>query len=315
MPEPAISVLMPVHNGAATIGAALRDLIAGLGPSDEIVVVDDGSDDNTLHIVHDLAFAESRVRLVRGARQGLVGALNRGLTEVAHRWVARADADDRYPADRLRRQRRACRDGVVLISGDYVVEGSHGSLGLIPTALGSSFVLTSLLHPQRVPHPGVVFDREAVLSVGGYKSEDFPAEDLALWMRLAGTGNFVGIPAITVHWRIHAGSVTQRQQAIQRVVTRQLLTSSFPVSTLHHIDADQVTREIESYRDTPAAVERALLLARDLRTLASRGVGKHAYRESLRALGKHPVKSLTSASALTAQALRRRRLRRSMSHG
>lgn len=315
MAEPAISVLMPVRNGAATIGLALTDLIAGLGPRDEILVMDDGSEDATGRIVRGFAQDDSRIRIISTPHRGLVQTLNQGLAEVQHRWVARADADDRYPADRLHRQRQECRDGVALISGDYTVFGPSGVLGRIPTALTPPFVLTSLLHPHRVPHPGVVFDRDAVVSVGGYRDEDFPVEDLGLWLRLVGTGDFVGVPTVTVAWRMHAASVTHRKQRAQREMTLRMLSSSFPESAVTSMDPAHVGRELAAYERAPAAGDRRLLLARDLRALAARGIGRTSYHESLHALGRHPLETLSSVGSLTAQRLRRRRARRTITPG
>jgi len=76
-----ISVLLPVRDGQGTIAAATADLLAGMEDHDELVVVDDGSEDDTPRILTELASEEPRVRVLRTRGLGLVGALNPGLSE------------------------------------------------------------------------------------------------------------------------------------------------------------------------------------------------------------------------------------------
>jgi hypothetical protein len=311
MPEDEpITVLMPVRNAAGTVGRAVGDLLAGMLSHDEILVVDDGSDDGSASVISSLE--DPRVRLVATPGLGLVGALNLGLKEASHRWVARADADDRYPPSRLSAQRQARREGAVLVTGDYNFIVDSQPIGSMPCALSHPFVVASLTHPQRVPHPGVLFDSDAVLAVGGYRDEDFPAEDLALWLRLVHVGDFVGVPSTVVDWTMSVGSITHTHQAAQRNKTAELLVDSFPIQRVAAISPDDVRKELQSQEGTPMAAERAVLLARDLRALAARGVAEAAYKEARRALVTHPMGTTRALAQLAREKRRRNRLRSSL---
>jgi hypothetical protein len=308
MPEDEpITVLMPVRNAAGTVGRAVGDLLAGMSPSDEFLVVDDGSDDNSASVIS--SFEDPRIRLVATPGLGLVGALNLGLKEASHRWVARADADDRYPPSRLSAQRQARREGVVLVTGDYNFIVDSQPIGSMPCALSHPFVIASLIHPQRVPHPGVLFDSDAVQASGGYRSDDFPAEDLALWLRLADVGDFVGVPTAVVDWTMSVGSITHTHQAVQRERTAQLLAVVFPTQQVAGISPDDALRELHSQQGTPMAAQRGVLLARDLRSLAARGVAGPAYKEVRRALSVHPIDTARALGQLAREKRRRDRLR------
>lgn len=300
-----LSVLLPVRDGAQTISYALEDLLVGMEVGDELIAIDDGSTDGTDAILSSRAGGDARVRVITTPGLGLVSALNLGLREASHRWIARADADDRYPPKRLAAQRAAIADGSVLVTADYRVMSGDQSLGVIPCALTHPFVMASLIHPQRIPHPGVLYDREAVVAAGGYRQEDFPAEDLALWLRLARQGSFVGVPAVSVDWMMAHGSVTHSNQASQRTKTQVLVHSNLPLDLLVGVAPADVARELSAYEGTHLEQQRRVLLARDLRSLARLGVGESAFRESLRSLVRHPMGTVSA----TIEIARGKRLR------
>jgi cellulose synthase/poly-beta-1,6-N-acetylglucosamine synthase-like glycosyltransferase len=306
-----LSILMPVRNGADFVAGALTDLTTAAIDTDEILVVDDGSDDGTSEVLSEWGDRDQRIRVLRTEGLGLVNALNLGVMEATHAWIARADADDRYPRSRLARQREALRDGVALVTGDYQLVTPSGDPTLIPCALGHPFVAASLIHPQRVPHPGVVFRKEVVLEVGGYRQEDFPAEDLALWMRLSDVGQLVGVPSVVVDWAMNPTSVTHTRQAQQRAKTAELL-GDFAPSSVRAMTEDQVEQELLRYSESPLGEQRALLLMRDLQSWERRGFPVRHLGLLLRHLGRRPFSSIGAAWELASSTRRRRGQRRAM---
>lgn len=308
-----LTVLLPVRDAQTSVGFALCDLIAGVRPSDEILVVDDGSIDSTPQVLGRLRSLHPQIRVVRTTGVGLVGALNLGLREAGNRWIARADADDRYPANRLEVQRSAIRSDVVLIAGDYRQVSQGRLIGEIPCALGHPFVSMSLVNPQRIPHPGVMFDREAVLAAGGYRKEDFPAEDLGLWLRLAHDGQLVGVPHVVVNWSMSPKSISQSHQGAQRAKTAELLERMLPALGLSQMTRLDVATELARYASASRPGERRVLLARDVRSARGLGVDQSVYRAVVRAVQSHPASSTLALGRLAAEQARRRRLRRGFS--
>jgi hypothetical protein len=306
-----LSILMPVRNGAHSVKAALADLAAATSDIDEILVVDDASTDETPNVLAEWAKQDQRIRVLQTGGLGLVGALNLGVDEATHAWVARADADDRYPCDRLLHQREALRDEVALVTGDYRLVTPPGDSTLIPCALGHPFVAAGLIHPQRVPHPGIVYRKEAVLDAGGYRQEDFPAEDLALWMRLCDVGQLIGVPTVVVDWTLNPGSISHTRQVQQRAKTADLL-DSFAPSCVWSISADQVEQELLRYSDTALGEQRALLLFRDLWAWGRRGYPVKHLRPLLRHFARGPMGTLAAGWDASSGMRRRRRQRRSM---
>lgn len=103
---PAVSVLLPARDAAATLAASLRSVRRQRFTDWECVVVDDGSTDDTGGIARSLASADPRFAIVSTGRDGLVAALNAGLARCRAPLVARMDADDVMHRDRLGAQSR-----------------------------------------------------------------------------------------------------------------------------------------------------------------------------------------------------------------
>lgn len=303
-----ISVMMPVRNAVSTVDDALADLLAGMSPVDELLVIDDGSQDGTPARLSDWVARDERIRVVTTGGGGLAHALNLGVNEASCDWIARADADDRYPRNRLTLQREALGPEVALVTGDYRLIPSHGAATFLPCALGHPFVALSLINPQRIPHPGTVFNRDAVISAGGYRKQDFPAEDLGLWVRLSTEGDFVGVPGVVLDWTMASGSVSHSRQAEQRSATQRLLAAWHP-ALLDQVDDTAVSRELTRYESSAYARERALLLIRDLRTWRQRGARLPGEDLILRSSARHPVSTLRAAWRLSREARQRRHAR------
>jgi glycosyltransferase involved in cell wall biosynthesis len=126
---PRISVVVTAYNLARFAGRAIDAALAQDWPAEalEVVVVDDGSTDATPQV---LAAYGARIRVVRQANQGLVRAVGRGLEEVGGDYVALLDADDEWPADRLRRQVEflEAHPRVGLVHGDMTLIDAEGAV-------------------------------------------------------------------------------------------------------------------------------------------------------------------------------------------
>ena len=260
-----ISILLPIKNGAKFAHASLSSILESCRENDEIVVIDNFSEDSTSEIVRNIMKTDSRVRLIKSTNQGLVSALNQGISESTNRWIARFDVDDTYEKERLEVQRTYIDKSVVGIFTDYDFYSEHGKyLGVIPTAIDSRAVTISLISSTRTAHPSVLFDKEAVLEVGGYREKDFPAEDLSLWLRLSRRGKLISIPKVLLHYRLSGNSITgqKRSEAIKK--KNQLLREIgiTPTSIKEFIEG---LPEIQkTYSNNTYEQERNILLILDL---------------------------------------------------
>lgn len=262
------SLVLPVYNSKELLFKNLPGFIEMLGSEDELIIIDDGSKDLQSEDRAVLRSIDMRVRIVRQEHLGLVSALNLGLQLAANEFVARIDVDDYSPPERLQIQKGMLQShpncGAVFC--DYRFIGSdETNLGSLASPLFPYAMKISMLNPQRTPHPGVMFRKSYVLEVGGYKLEDYPVEDLALWVRLAQKFEIRSTPEVLLNYTISASSITGRNRLLMlekvlglRPDLVRILEKEFSVSIIRRIFAD--------YANFSKSEERQILLIRDLIT-------------------------------------------------
>ncbi len=120
-----ISVIIPTYNRASMIGAALDSVLSQAGEDDEIIVVDDGSTDNTAAV---LAAYGDRIRCIRQTNAGAGAARNRGIAESRHDLIAFLDSDDEFLPGKLDLQAALmdARPDLVYSYGEFRVRHADG---------------------------------------------------------------------------------------------------------------------------------------------------------------------------------------------
>ena len=204
---PRLSILLPVRDGAATIGRAITSIRRQTESDWELLVVDDGSVDETAERVRAAAGGDPRIRIFPNPGRGLVDALTVGIAESKAPLLARMDADDRAFPDRLQRQCDAMDAETDLGLVACRVEQPGGGAGYRRHAEWTNTILSPRDHrlnrfvESPVAHPSVVFRRSLVDDHGGYRDGDFP-EDYELWLRwLAAGGRFRKLDRVLLEWR------------------------------------------------------------------------------------------------------------------
>lgn len=211
-----VSAVLPNYNDARLLPEAIRSLGAQTRPFDEIVVIDDGSTDDSVAVIEALARQEPRLRLVRHpVNQGAVAALNTGLREARGDYVHFGGSDDRFHP-RLVEVTAALLDAhpqAALACGEVQVQdrGTGTFLGLRPPvrpAHGSRFFTpdeTAALLARIdnfIVTPATLFRRETLLAAGGFDASLGPFTDGYLVRRLALTHGFCFTPVVLAEWRV-----------------------------------------------------------------------------------------------------------------
>ncbi len=215
---PKISVLLPCYNAAETLEEALQSLASQSMTDFEVIMVDDGSEDDSLKILRRWEKNDPRFRIVSQAHQGIIPALNNGLAICQAPYVARMDTDDRVHPQRLARQfafLNAHPDISVvgcLVTGfpqDKVRQGFRIYINWLNSLVSDAEIRREIFVESPLAHPSVTFHKEIVLQVGGYQEHSW-AEDYDLWLRLYLKGvHFAKVPEVLLEWREHPDRLTR----------------------------------------------------------------------------------------------------------
>lgn len=216
--SPTVSVLLPARNAATTLGAALNSVRAQSFSDFEIVLVDDGSTDDTGALAQSFARAEPRLRILTTTGLGIVGALNAGLDACRGELVARFDADDLMHRDRLALQVEALqRDpslaGVGCLVRSFPRHCLRDGMRRYEAWLNSMCEPHELTNERFVEaplvHPSVTLRRAVLQRVEGWRDSAWP-EDWDLWLRLFESGaRLAKVPKVLHFWRDHPVRLTR----------------------------------------------------------------------------------------------------------
>jgi hypothetical protein len=188
-----------------------------------------------------------------------------GIAEAKNPWVARFDVDDEYPLNRINLQRKLIEDNIVAIFSDYSFTTSVGvSLGTLPSAITSNPTKLSLVSSQRTPHPVALLNRASVLSVGGYRVEDFPAEDLGLWFRLLERGRFLSVPKVLLSYRLSGSSISSSNRKEQFATKSKIIISFRSWDVLVQNCLEEFSSTISCYLRHQRSTARIILHLRDV---------------------------------------------------
>jgi glycosyltransferase involved in cell wall biosynthesis len=215
-----ITCLIPNKNGSAFISELERHFNESKFNPLEILVIDDGSTDASIILLKDWAKRDSRVRVITNPGAGLVQALNFGILNSKHSWIARYDMDDQYHRERIPLQVDAIEPGVVLVFSDYELTDSDGvSFGTIAGPIHNDQVFLSLFANRRTPHSSAFFMKSAAIEAGMYLEGDYLAEDQSLWIRMSNLGRLVSVPLPLLKYRVSANSLLSANR-IRSIKTR-----------------------------------------------------------------------------------------------
>lgn len=218
-----VSVVMPVKNCEQYVAAAIESILSQSYSNLELIVVDDGSTDNTNKIVRDYLVQDGRLRLYDGKSVGLVRALNLGCSLARGKWIARMDADDIAEHARIAIQVKYLTDHpeVRLLGSAVSVISSNGQkVAVLCPERTHNEILRRLESHHVFWHNTVVFSSELYHSIGGYRSVFVGAEDHDLWCRFAEHCVVANLVDPLVQYRLHLGQSSQQcvEQQIRAVL-------------------------------------------------------------------------------------------------
>jgi glycosyltransferase involved in cell wall biosynthesis len=210
MPDsPEVTVVIPTRDRRSLLLRTLRSALAQEGVPLEIVVVDDGSSDDTRTAVE--ALGDNRLRLIRHERpRGVAGARNAGIAAASGEWVAFLDDDDLWAPHKLRTQLAVAAErgadftytGAVLVSAEL-----EPLLEREAPAVAELHERIPFANPVAAGGSSVVVRSELARAVGGFDDKLDQLTDWDMWWRLAEAGTPAPCSETLVAYVQHAGSM------------------------------------------------------------------------------------------------------------
>jgi glycosyltransferase involved in cell wall biosynthesis len=206
-----ISVIIPAYNAARFIRETVESVLQQTLPPDEVLVIDDGSTDDTASIAE--SFGPS-VRVIRRRNVKLAATRNFGVQEAKSEWVAFLDADDLWQSNKLQRQVEElsrnpeadlCYTGRVLL----LQEKETTRLGTVVPVPPADEIREALYRNTTFLPSSVMVRRSVFLAIGGHDTTFKLVEDWDTWLRLLHAGTkFAACPEPLMLYRIHSNSTS-----------------------------------------------------------------------------------------------------------
>lgn len=245
----AVSAIVPVHDSEKWLGSTVPSILASLRKEDEVIFVDDNSSDTSLSILKTFESQDRRVRVLANPERGLVQALNYGISQSKHNLIARFDSDDLYNPLRIRLQIELFMKGYALVFSDYLVfDDTNRYFGRFLAPRDSFRTYLSFAASRRTAHPVALFSRKAFIEVGGYLMDDYPNEDLSLWLRICNRYPAASVQFPLLSYRVHNRAISATLRRRQKAGIKVLIKKHFSEERLLQLQATSVPIDVTTDR-------------------------------------------------------------------
>ena len=230
---PLVSVVLPAYNAKKFIKKSVLSILDQTYSNIELIVINDGSTDETLKILKYLQKTDSRLIIINRENRGLVNSLNEGIAIARGAWVARMDADDISMPNRIERQLFYANSHHLDLCGSYIKTFGICRQAVRKYPIEPAAANLQLAFNTCFAHP-TLFARAKVLKDNPYIHQYEKIEDYELWTRLAAIGYRLGnIPEVLLKYRrtfTQSTSVHRRHQDAMRInIAKKYVGSVLPI--------------------------------------------------------------------------------------
>lgn len=215
---PTISIIIPAYNSELTIQETIKSVQKQTFTDFEIIVIDDGSQDDTVRLVKSIVELEPRLKIFCYANGGVAVARNRGIELAQGEFISLLDSDDLWTPDKLELQLKALKNnpeaGVAYSWTNPVDEqGKLLFLGTCPVWEGN--VYGELLQTNFLSSGSNILARKKVIeSINGFPTDFTTASDWDFYLKLAYKWSFVVVPKYQILYRQSSNSMSSNIEAV-----------------------------------------------------------------------------------------------------
>ena len=226
MASPNVTVILSAYNGAAFVKEALSSVAGQTYQDFEVILVDDGSTDNTHEIASEIAKDWDKLWVIRTEHGGLACARNRALSEARGQWIALLDVDDLWLGDKLAKAMAffETHPDLSVVYHPMNLMGRNGKpfRGRY-VRCKSGLVTESLFHRNFVYDPSAVFHRRVLDAVGPFDQSLPVCVGYEFWLRVSTKFEIGFLEEPLAFRRIHDESLAHAHRLCSARVTCQLL--------------------------------------------------------------------------------------------
>jgi glycosyltransferase involved in cell wall biosynthesis len=214
-----ISILLPVYNGSKTLAQTLESIAQQDFTKFEIILVDDGSTDDSASIYEN--FNDSRLRFFKKENSGLASTLNFGISKTSFEFISRIDQDDLMEKEFLKLHLNAFKENpetVCVTNWATKIDMNNKTCGTIKPSQDGSLQRFEILFMNKYVHSAMSFKKSVIIELGGYPTDLVvqPPEDYYLWSKIFEFYRepIYVIPQFLTKYRITPNSMTQADSSI-----------------------------------------------------------------------------------------------------
>lgn len=223
---PTVSVIMSAYNAEKYLLESVNSILRQEGVDFQVIIVNDGSTDNTAGLLEQIKNSDSRVTVINQENKGLASALNTAIQISKGEYIARMDADDIADSKRLAKQLdflEKFKD--VDIVGSYVEAFGDSKVRVWTFPETKEDCDAALLFLNPLAHPAVMFRRRIIADIGYYDLSFNYDQDYELWARASASHGISNINKVLLKYRIHGnqmGSVFSKAERVNSQKRTQL---------------------------------------------------------------------------------------------
>ncbi|MCC5810381.1 MAG: glycosyltransferase, partial [Ectothiorhodospiraceae bacterium] len=275
--NPLISVVTPTYNRADYLGEAIESVLAQTYQHFEMLVVDDGSTDQTPELMRRFA-SDSRIRYFQQENQGQSVARNRGIEESKGEFICFLDSDNAWLPDKLESSlaHLKAHPEADVVYGDCITIDEVGKeISRKNMKRHSGNITAKLLKDNFVSMNTTMTRSELIKAVGGFNPADRYAEDYGLWLRVSSRGSFLYVPEYWAYYRIMDDQISSDK--VRRLYANQEVIEDFLCNWEHGLSDSEVREGRLAFYDRKA------------RALSANGDTLSAFRTGRSHLALSPV--------------------------
>jgi len=224
---PKISVILPVYNAGKFIEEAVNSILTQTFTDFELIIINDGSTDNSLTLLERLATKDQRIVLVSRENKGLIATLNEAITLAKGDFIARMDADDIALPQRFEKQymHLVQHSDVAVLGTGYRFMSESGVIGRKRRTLSVyEDIKASLFFGNPIAHPSVMINYHLLGEQFFYLDEYKTIEDFELWCRIAKQYKIENLKEVLLYYRVLPNSISGNNIEQQVALAAKVLT-------------------------------------------------------------------------------------------